>query len=81
MGKVMSQGVKDENSGKTEGSAQQCSTVRAMDRWGGRNKERKGEMGGGEGERTREMVCGCQATIDNQIPKHRACAALPSLQA
>lgn len=33
------------------------------------------------GERTGEMVCGCQATIDNQIPKHHACGALPSLQA
>lgn len=33
------------------------------------------------GERRGEMVCGCQATIDNQIPKHHACGALPSLQA
>lgn len=43
--------------------------------------ETKAEMGerGRVGERTRKMVCGCQATIDNQIPKH-TCAALPSLQ-
>lgn len=51
------------------------------EQWGRkRQREKKGERGR-VGERTREMVCGCQATIDNQIPKHSACDALPSLQA
>lgn len=53
----------------------QCfrSWVRSVDeRQRVRNREKRGE-------RTGKMVCGCQATIDNQIPRHHACGALPSL--
>ncbi len=64
---------------KLRGEEQQCSTVRAGGELG--MGETKRERGEGKGERTQEMVSGCQATIDNQIPKHPACAALPSLQA
>lgn len=71
-----SQGV--ENSGETEGGKATAQYSAPGER---RDKERKRGKGGGAGERTREMVGGCQATIDNQIPKHLGGAALPSLQA
>lgn len=63
---------------KLRGEEQQCSAMRA--RWELWMRETKKERGEGS-KRTGKMVCGCQATIDNQIPKHRACDALPSLQA
>lgn len=59
----------------------QCfrSWVRSVDE---RQRVRKRKRGRKKGWEDRgKMVCGCQATIDNQIPKHQACGALPSLQA
>lgn len=73
----------DENRRGTEGGGmQQCSTVRALGKV--EMGETKRKRGGREEESvrgTREMVCGCQATIGNQIPKHPAYVVLPSLQA